>query len=246
MGGAQPIYSVNNTIQVGMPKFQFHTFNSTGARYDANGKYIGSTQSATRVDLGNPIPNHTGSFTLNFKFLKNFNLYAFTEWAIGNKIFNNTQLFANRRGNGTEYNEMNALLGLNPIVAANAALGLPSSNPNVTPLTPGTAEYKEVAEKFAKLDWRYAGNYVEDADYLIIREVSLSYDFTELLQEFDITKYTKSIALGVSVRNLARFTKYSGADVELNYTGSRTIARGNDFLTLQTPRTVNLWVRLGL
>ncbi|MBX3008907.1 MAG: TonB-dependent receptor [Melioribacteraceae bacterium] len=246
MGGAQPIYSVNNTIQVGMPKFQFHTFNSTGARYDANGKYIGSTQSATRVDLGNPIPNHTGSFTLNFKFLKNFNLYAFTEWAIGNKIFNNTQLFANRRGNGTEYNEMNALLGLNPIVSANATLGLPSSNPNVTPLTPGTAEYKEVAEKFAKLDWRYAGNYIEDADYLIIREVSLSYDFTDMLQEFDITKYTKSIALGVSVRNLARFTKYSGADVELNYTGSRTIARGNDFLTLQTPRTVNLWVRLGL
>lgn len=247
LGGAQPIYSVNNVIHVGKPKYEFYTYNSTGPTYDVNGKYTGSTRSVDRVELGNPVPNHTGSFTVNFRFLRHFNFYAFTEWAIGNKIFNNTQLFINRRGNGTEYNRMNAQLGLAPVVAANAVLGLPSSNPSdVTPLTPGTAEYQAVAEKFAKLDWRYAGNYIEDADYLILREVSLSYDFSELLSDFDFTRYVKAITLGVSVHNLARFTKYSGADVELNYTGSRTIARGNDFLTLQTPRTVNFWLRLGL
>lgn len=247
LGGAQPIYSINNVIHVDKPKYQFYTYNSTGPTYNATTKvYTGSVRSTDRVDLGNPVPNHTGSFTVNFKFLKNFNLYAFSEWAIGNKIFNNTQLFANRRGNGTEYNEMNALLGLAPIVAANTALGLPSSNPAVTPLAPGTPEYIALAEKFAKLDWRYAGNYIEDADYLIIREVSLSYDLKDILSEFATTKYLKALTVGVSVHNLARITKYSGSDVELNYTGSRTIARGNDFLTLQTPRTVNFWVRIGL
>ncbi|KAF0152047.1 MAG: TonB-dependent receptor plug [Ignavibacteria bacterium] len=247
LGGAQPIYSINNVIHVGKPKYEFFTFTSIAAEYDAAGKYLRSTRSTDRVELGNPVPNHTGSFTLNFKFLKNFNLYAFTEWALGNRIFNNTQLFANRRGNGSTYNRMNAQLGLAPIVAANATLGLPSSNPtDVTPLTPGTDEYKALAEKFAKLDWRYAGNYVEDADYLIIREVSLSYDLTDVLSEFDLTRYFKAISVGVSVRNLARFTKYSGSDVELNFTGARTIARGNDFLTLQSPRTVNFWFRLGL
>ncbi|KAF0139246.1 MAG: TonB-dependent receptor plug [Stygiobacter sp.] len=247
LGGAQPIYSINNVIHVGKPKYQFYTYNSTGPTFNATTNvYTGSVRSTDRVDLGNPVPNHTGSFTVNFKFLKNFNLYAFSEWAIGNKIFNNTQLFANRRGNGTEYNEMNALLGLAPIVAANTSLGLPSSNPSVTPLTPGTPEYIALAEKFAKLDWRYAGNYIEDADYLIIREVSLSYDLKDILSEFATTKYLKGLTVGVSVHNLARITKYSGSDVELNYTGSRTIARGNDFLTLQTPRTVNFWVRIGL
>jgi TonB-dependent starch-binding outer membrane protein SusC len=247
LGGAQPIYSVNNTIQVGMPKYEFYTYNSTGPTYDATGKYTASVRSTDRVDLGNPVPNHTGSFTVNFKFLKNFHLYAFSEWAIGNKIFNNTQLFANRMGNGTEYNRMTAQLGLTPIVAANASLGLPSSAPtDVTPLTPGTPEYNALAEKFAKLDWRYAGNYIEEADYLIIRELSLSYDFSDILSDFEITKYLKALSLGISVHNLARITKYSGSDVELNYTGARTIARGNDFLTLQTPRTVNFWVRIGL
>lgn len=247
LGGAQPIYSVNNVIHVGKPKYQFYTYNSTGPTFNATTNvYTGSVRSVDRVDLGNPVPNHTGSFTLNFRFMKNFNLYAFSEWAIGNKIFNNTQLFANRRGNGTAYNEMNALLGLAPIVTANATLGLPSSNPVVTPLTPGTPEYIALAEKFAKLDWRYAGNYIEDADYLIIREVSLSYDFSDILSEFDITRYLKALSVGISVRNLARITKYSGSDVELNYTGARTIARGNDFLTLQSPRTINFWFRIGL
>ena len=247
LGGAQPIYSINNVIHVGKPKYQFYTYTSTGPTFNATTNvYTGSVRSVDRVDLGNPVPNHTGSFTVNFRFLKNFNFYAFSEWSIGNKIFNNTQLFANRRGNGTEYNEMNALLGLAPIVTANATTGLPSSNPTVTPLTPGTPEYIALAEKFAKLDWRYAGNYIEDADYLIIREVSLSYNLSDLLSEFSITKYLKALSVGVSVHNLARITKYSGSDVELNYTGSRTIARGNDFLTLQSPRTVNFWVRMGL
>ncbi|NJD23076.1 MAG: SusC/RagA family TonB-linked outer membrane protein [Melioribacter sp.] len=247
LGGAQPIFSVNNVIDVGKPKYEFFTYNSTGPTFNSTTNvYTGSVRSTDRVDLGNPVPNHTGSLTIDFRFLKNFHFYAFSEWAIGNKIFNNTQLFANRRGNGTEYNRMNALLGLAPIVTADVVKGLPSSNPVVTPLTPGTPEYIALAEKFAKLDWRYAGNYIEDADYLIIREVSLSYDFSDILRDYDITKYLKSLSIGVSVHNLARFTKYSGPDVELNYTGSRTIARGNDFLTLQTPRTVNFWFRLGL
>lgn len=246
LGGAQPIFSVNNVIKEGLPKYEFYTYYSTGPNYNTSGVYTGSVRSATQEALGNPVPDHTGSFTINFKFLRDFNLYVFTEWALNLKIFNNTQLFANRRGNGTHYNYLTQLLGLPPIVAATST-GLPSSAPaGVTPLTPGTEEYKKAAAEYASLDWRYAGNYIEDADYFIIREVSLSYDFTNLLRDFDLTSYVKTFAAGISVRNLARFTKYSGADVELNYTGSRTIARGNDFLTLQNPRTVNFWVRLGL
>ena len=95
------------------------------------------------------------------------------------------------------------------------------------------------------MDWRNPGNYIEDADYLIIREVSLSYDFSSLLKDFELNTYLKSMALGLSVRNLARITKYSGPDVEFNSQGSRSDARAIDFITLQTPRTVNFWVRLG-
>lgn len=239
MGGAQPIFSVNNTISVGMPKFEFYTYKSTGPNFDpATGKYLGSIKSTDRVDLGNPLPNHTGSFTVTFKFLKNFTFYMFTEWALDLKIFNNTHLFANRMGNNPEYNRLRALLGL-PEISKGVA-------PAVTALTAGTQEYIDVATKYASLDYSYAGNYIEPADYFIFRELSLSYDFTELIKEYNLIPYLKGLVGGISVRNLARLTKYSGSDVELNYTGSRTIAKGNDFLTLQTPRTINFWVRIGL
>ncbi len=240
LGGAQPIYDPfnNNVIKEGLPKHEFYTLISTGPKYDATGKYIGSIASTDRVDLGSPIPNTTGSFTLNFRFLKNFNLYAFAEFALSFKIFNDTKLFSSRFGNNPTYNLYRAQLGL-PAAAPDVA-------PNVTPLTPGTPEYNAVAEKYAKLDYVYSGNYIEDADYLTIREVSLSYDFTDILNEFELMTYIKYFSAGISVRNLARFTKYSGADVEYNSNGSRSLSRGLDFLTLQTPRTVNFWFRIGL
>lgn len=240
LGGAQPIYDGFNVnvIKEGLPKHEYYTLISTGPKYDANGKYIGSIPSTDRVDLGNPIPNSTGSFTVNFRFLKNFNLYAFAEFALSFKLYNDTKLFSSRFGNNPTYNLYRAQLGLKEAA--------PGVAPNVTPLTPGTPEYQAVAQAYAKLDYAYSGNYIEDADYLTIREVSLSYDFTDLLKDFDLLSYVKFLSAGISVRNLARFTKYSGADVEYNSNGSRSLSRGLDFLTLQTPRTVNFWFRIGL
>jgi len=241
LGGAQPLYYGFNsveTIQVGLPKYQFYTFKSVGPKYDASGKYIGSIASTERINIGSPVPKNTGSFTLNFRFLKDFTLYGFAEWGLNYKIYNFTKSFAARFGNVPEYNKYNYLLGLAEIA--------PNTAPkDLTKLTPGTPEYNAASEKFAAMDWRNPASYIEDADYLIIREVSLSYDFTSLLRDFELNSYVKNFAMGLSVRNLARITKYSGADVEFNSQGSRSDARAVDFGTLQTPRTVNLWVRLG-
>ncbi len=245
MGGASPLYYGFNsvqTIQVGLPKFQYYTFDLLKPRYTAAGLYnhtVGPEFTTTRSDYGSPIPNHTGSFTLNFKFLKNFTLYGFAEWALNFKVYNYTQAFSARFGNVPEYNRYIWILGLAELAPGVAPTHLPK-------LTPGTPEYTKAAEEFAKLDWRNYKNWIEDADYLIIREVSLSYDFTDLLKEFDATTYVKGLYAGFSVRNLARITKYSGADVEFNATGSRTAARSIDFGTLQTPRTVNFWLRIGI
>lgn len=235
LGGEADIFSDPNSVAVGYPKYQFYTFISEGARYDATGKYAGSIKSAKRVDLGSPIPDHSGSFTINFRFLRDFNLYVFAEWGLNNKVYNMTQLFANRYGNNKEYNDMKAQLGLAGGTAGVAAL------------TPGTNEYKAVAEKYAKLDYLNYGNYIQDAEYLAIREVSLSYDFTEMLRTLDFSNYIKYFTLGVSATNLARFTPYKGADIGTNYNGARTtVSRSQDFLTLPTYRTINFWLRLGL
>jgi TonB-dependent SusC/RagA subfamily outer membrane receptor len=245
MGIAPPQYFGFNsvqTIQNNFPKAQYYVQKVTGPRYSSNGKYDhtnGPLKTTERYDYGSPVPDHTGSFTVNFKFLKNFNLYAMAEFALNYKVYNYTQAFAARFGNVPEYNRYIWILGL-PELAPNTA---PTSLPQ---LTPGTPEYTKAAEEFAQLDWRNYAGWIEDADYLIIREVSLSYDFTDLLRQFDLTTYLKGLYAGISVRNLARITKYSGADVEFNATGGRGNARAMDFGTLQTPRTVNFWLRIGI
>jgi TonB-dependent starch-binding outer membrane protein SusC len=241
LGGAQPIYYGFNsveTIQTGLPRYEFYTTTTVGAKYDAAGKYTGAIASTDKSDIGSSVPNHTGSFSINFRFLKNFSLFALAEWGLNYKIYNYTKSFATRYGNNPEYNKLNYQLGRTELAPNTAPKG-------VTQLTPGTAEYKEAAEKFARLDWNIYSNYIEDANYLIIRELSLSYDLSDLLREINFNTVVKNASVGVSVRNLARITEYSGQDVELNSTGSRSDARAIDFGTLQTPRTINIWARLG-
>jgi len=248
LGGAQPIYDGFgfNVIQEGTKKHEFFGYVSTGAILNATtGKYqapqptVNASGVAAKIDLGSPLPDHSGSFTVNFKFLKNFNLYALAQWALDFKVLNYTKMFGVRYGNNPYVNRLRALLGL-------SALATGVAPTDVTPLTPGTDAYKQTADEYSHYDWTYGLNYLEDGDYLIIRELSLGYDFTDLLKEFDIHTYVKNLTAGISVRNLVRFTKYTGSDPEINWAGSRTLSYGEDFLTLQSPRTLNFWVRIGL
>ncbi len=235
LGGTEPIYDGFdvNVIKVGLPKHEFYTWKVLGAKFNPDGTYAGVNATQDRVDFGNPIPNNSGSFSIYFKFFKNFNLYALAGWALNRKMFNSTKQFAAQFNNIPEYNTLQAQLGLT------------TADPAVTRLIPGTPEYINAANKFAKMDYTYAGNYIEDAQYLKIREISLSYSFKDLLPEFRYN-YIKDITVGISALNVFTLTNYSGADPEVNFDGSRSLSRGQDFLTLQHPRAYNLWVKVAL
>ena len=241
LGDAGDITNGPNVITQGKAKYQYYIAVPVGVNYNpTTGKYVSARLSTEKHDLGSPIPSHTGSFAINFRFLKDFTLYAFSEWGLNNRIYNETQQFVNRLGGNAEYNKYRYLLGLSE--------AYPGAAPkDLTPLTPKTPEYNAAAEEFARLDGLYPGNYIEDGDYFIIREISLSYDLSEVIKSINLMNYVKYLTAGISVRNVALFSKYSGTDVGLNYAGARTsVSRGQDFLTLQTPRTVNFWFRLGL
>ena len=236
LGGAQPIYDGFdlNVIKEGMRKHEFYTYEVLGPKFNTDGTYAGVDVSSERKSYGNPIPSTTGSFTLNFRAFKHLNLYILADWAIDYQVFNNTDIFAARFGNKPRYNTLKAQLDLT------------SSMPEVTRLTPGTQAYKDAASEYAFKDWHYDANYVFDADYFKSREISLSYSLVDLLPLFAANMYVKDIIVGVSARNVWTSSKYPGADVEVNFAGSRSLSRGQDFLTLQNPRTYNFWVRLGL
>ena len=236
LGGTEPIISWVNAIKEGLPKHEFYDYKVLGAKFDSFGIYTGvENTTKERVDLGNPIPNHTGSFTIKFRFLKNFNLYALMNWALNRKMLNVTKAYAALNGDVPEYNILEAQLGI-------------TTDPEITLLKPGTQEYINAANRYARLDPNYASNYIEDAGYLKIRELSLSYNFRDFLPKTNYN-YLKDIVIGVSVLNVWTFTKYSGADIELNATdnvGNISLARGIDFYTLQHPRVYNMWVRISL
>ncbi len=240
LGGAQPIFDgfSNNVIKEGLPKHEFFLPPVLGAKFDANGKYAGVNVGSERVALGNPVPSHTGSFTINIRLLRNINIYALMDWALDRKLFNNTARFAARFGNYVPRNILANKLGL----ATGSAV-----DPNITPLTPGTPEYNDAANAYAKTDGNYNANFIEDAKFFKLREISVSYNFSEFLPDlFGSNNYIKELILGFSARNIFTSTPYSNVDVEVNHNGSRSLTYGSDFLTLQSPRTFNFWARISL
>ncbi len=239
LGGAQPIFDPFdvNVIKEGLPRSAFYTFRSK-AVFDPNtGEYLGSevikdeNGEAKRFYLGTPYPEHSGSFSVTFRFLRNFTFYALADWQLGLNVFNLTKLFQVRFGGNKERNILAAKLGLLDPDTFEYTKG-------IEPLQPGTPEYREAAERHAALDGNYDGNFVEDGDFLRLRELSLRYDFTNLLRRTNLGRHIKGLSLAISAQNVLLITKYSGMDPELNFAGGRGLIRGQDFLTLPIPRVV--------
>ena len=249
LGGAQPIVSgiTANVIREGLSKHQFFTRKLKGPLFDPATKvYLGPEMTIDNVDAGSPIPKYNGSLTVNFRFLKNFNLYALADWATEFKVLNLTNYLAYRFGNNPEYNGLANQLNL----AGNFGLaGVAFFSPidtTIARLTPGTSEYQQAATRFAALDPNYVGNFIEDGDFLKLREISLNYSFKAFLPKAFAGNYVKDFVIGFSARNVWTTTKYSGPDPEVNAGGGRSLVRGSDFLTLQSPRTYNLTFKFSL
>ncbi len=226
LGGAQPIFD-GFSVQVfkeGIERSAFYLPVVRGALFNDDGVYIGPDVDEEASEIGSPFPNHTGSFAMNFRALRNLSVYALVDWAADLYIYNNTREFAIDFGNDREVAELNA---------------------RFADLDPGTAEYMEVAEQLAFLNTSFPSNMVEEADWLKLREVSVSYNFTELINNSDLGNYVNSASLSVGGRNLFTTTKYSGLDPEVNFDGARSLIRGQDFLTMPPSRQFFFTVSLG-
>jgi outer membrane receptor protein involved in Fe transport len=89
-----------------------------------------------------------------------------------------------------------------------------------------SVDYVEAGEQRQK-DWlNNAGVYIEDASFLKLREVTLTYQLPDAWAT-RIPK-VKTARLSLSGRNLLTFTKYSGLDPEVSNFGNQAIARNID------------------
>ncbi len=254
LGGAQPIFDGFdvNVIKEGLARDAFYTWSSV-AKFNDDGTYAGAQLTSTdldgdgtadRVFIGLPYPKHNGSFTANLRLFKNLSVSALADWMLGLTVYNNTARFQAQFGGLYERNRARVQIG--QITAASVGL----EDEGLEVFQPGTPEYKAAAETVAGTEWRLSGlalngNYMEDADYLKLREIAVRYDFSDLLPDFGGRRRIRSLALSLNARNLWMTTTYSGADPEVNFDGSRSSSRATDFLTLPQPRTIYSTITVG-
>lgn len=158
---------------------------------DVNGD--GTVNGQDRVLLGNAFPKLTWSFGNQFAY-KGFNLSIFLDGVTGVKMLNNNLVesyfpVSFRRNRYAE-------LYLNRWTPENPSNRYPSF------VNPGGQGDKRV-NSFT----------VEDASYMRIRNVSLTYRFAPGWN------YLKNLGVSFSVENLATFTDYSGFDPSVNPNG---------------------------
>lgn len=194
--------------------------------------------------LGKSTPDWTGAFGGSLSY-KNFTLSTTFEYKAGNFVINNlTDAF--RQANGA--------IGRN----------LPSSSRTVRDYATGgvDASFNPQNDPNVRVDalgdWvnntlalsPFSGlNTLEKADFISWNELSLNYKFTGgLLDTFNFDRAT----LGVSGRNIAMFTGYTGVDPRINFIGrgsgsalSQNFGQGIAAFGWPIPRQVMITLKVG-
>jgi len=237
-----------NVITEGQPKHAFYGYKLKGALFNTNGTYQGADWTDEKKYLGTPIPPYSGSFTLNARIFKNFNINVMMDWATGHSILNYTLKKASSYSTIPRQRELERRLGYEYYYTEPdyyKGEDVAQSYMDIEPYEVGSPEYIAAANEYAKYSY-YNENFIEPADFLKLRELSISYRFTDLIKEYLTSQYISDLILGFSARNLWITTKYSGPSSEMNYSGTRSLNRGVDFYTLQLPRVYNFWLRISL
>lgn len=219
---------------------------------DANGfPYVNSNTGP----IGNPNPNYIASFgnTLSYK---NFNLYFLFDASVGGQMWNGTL--------GALYN-FGTNLGSSSLttVSATDAANIKTYDGHTVATSPrsihnadGSFTFRGTVSSFGEggkvaLDQAYyqsVGNgfnvnapFVEDATWVRLREVTLSYRLDT--EGFKRVTKLQSASFSVTGRNVLLWTPYQGIDPDTNLTGSSN-GRGIDYF--QNPNTRSILFKLTL
>ncbi len=176
---------------------------------DANGdgllsqdEVVVDTENA--VYIGNPLPEREFSFSTDLRFRDWLRVGALLDYKGGHKLLNMTRAW--RCSTNRDHN-CDALYDVNTSLEDQAAII-------------GQSYYNT-----------YAG-FIEDADFVKLREVSLTFALPrDLAGSFG----AKGLSLTLAGRNLATWTDYRGLDPEMNYAGQANFTTA-DFFTLPPNR----------
>ncbi|WP_263818219.1 TonB-dependent receptor domain-containing protein [Salinibacter sp.] len=251
--GGQSISGVfdRNFVREGSAPSVFFGLEVDGAEFTENGVYTGPnvidqngdgqiTQGSDRTVLGDPTPDHFGGFDLNIQLFENLTLSGRAEYQLGHQVFFGSREFATSFGVNPTRNEASAVVFGEDGDAATGGTA-----------QPGTPEYREAARTLASTNTadRFFGNFLEDADFLRLREVAVAYDFTGLAERLldSGVPVVREFRVRLSGQNLLTVTDYSGPDPQVNFDGrsGQAITAGQDFFTLPSSRSFTAAISVG-
>lgn len=213
----QPIRNIgraSSSIEVGEPVSYFYGFVSDGV--DPNTGLLvyrdihedGMISDQDRTRIGSPFPLFHGGL-MNALSFRNFRLDFLFYFSYGNDIFNSTRLYTETVSNG---NQSTVVLDR-------------WKEPGDESEVPRASSYNE----------RISSRFVEDGSFLRLKNVKLSYKFS---QERIYYLRLHSLEVYLAGKNLLTFTHYSGMDPEVNYNTFNPIVFGTDFFTSPQPRSL--------
>jgi TonB-linked SusC/RagA family outer membrane protein len=216
-----------NRVMEGQPLGIFYSFKSlgvdpsTGDIVYADTNIDGEITSEDRTIVGNPNPKFTGGFTNNFSY-GHFDLSVFLQFSYGNDVFNGSRLFLESLQGGD-----------NQLEDVTRRWRKPG---DITDIPRATSDPVKAVE-----NKRTSSRFIEDGSYLRIKNVTLGYTLpTDLTNKVRLS----SLRVYAGVQNLFTFTRYTGLDPEVNYSGNDTQVVGTDFFTFPQARTVTFGVNL--
>lgn len=158
---------------------------------DANSDGIIDYTEVTPTDttfLGNPLPTRTWSVSSAMTFFKNFRLSALIDAQRGFYQYNSTEEF-----------RCGAIANCAPLYVAGSPLW-------------------EQARAIANINTGTAAGYIEEASYVKLRELSLTWDVP--LGFASRLGITRGMSITFAGRNLKTWTDYTGLDPEINFTAA--------------------------
>lgn len=187
---------------------------------DVNGD--GSITDADRTVIGNPYPDYIFGVNNDFTW-KNFALNVFIQGSIGQDVVNVSRYYSDGLTRSTSSN-------VRQEAWENRWTG------------PGTSNTYPVARANSiPFEGRFTNFIVEDASYVRLKSLTLSYNF-----KLPKMKFIENISLFGTGGNLLTLTKYKGYDPEINSRGTNSLTPGLDLGSIPQFRTYSLGFKVGL
>ena len=186
---------------------------------DTNGD--GIVNDDDRTEIGNPWPDFQGGWT-NSLGVAGFDLTVFTQFSLGNDVYNGNREYTDAFGTFEDNNTEAAL----------------------DRYRPGNEDAKHPRATYFddNFNRRSSSRFVEDGSYVRIKNLVLGYN---LPATFANRMGLGSMRVYVQGQNLKTWTEYIGFDPEVNFNGAAVVTRGIDFYTLPQARTVSVGLNVG-